>query len=231
MFSFFKVHSGPDNPIDKHGVAKELWDPTRKGRVVSVSRVKELSVVLKALVSQNQELCFLLTDFRAISGLYLCLFLVLRVNYLVEPSKTCIHIEPCDPNGMIMIPVIASLLLIWVVINSLVCSAYLLGLVAGRLYTAGSPVGLRLPVRRCLCRDPVGMRNCRHLLHESLIGSERVVQIHRQNMRTWNIVLPCHLDSSVLRGIDRRTWKTSLISTLRLPTVRIDCRLVEHLFW
>lgn len=74
------------------------------------------------------------------------LFLVDRVDDFVESSEASVHVVSCNSNSMVVIPVVRSLLLVWIVVDRLIRSTRFLGPITFTFQPVLCPISLRLSI-------------------------------------------------------------------------------------
>lgn len=128
---------------------------------------------------------------------------------------------------MIMVPVVWSLLFIWVIVDGLVWGTWLLRTVWWRLQAVWCPVGLRFTVRGCVGWYAVCVRNYRDLLCEGLVGFEWVVQVNRENVGSWDVVFPFYLNWLIFFSDYSGSWKTGPVPFGSLTSIHVHSCLIK----
>ena len=152
---------------------------------------------------------------------YLFLIRIVWIKNFVKSSQSCINIQPRNSYCVIVIPIVWSLLFIWVVKDCLIWSAWLFCSIACWFETFLSPVSLRLTIRWGIGGYTVSMRDHRYLFNKSLRGLEGIVEVNRQNMRSRDVIFPSNLNRPILCSKNCRSWKVRMIPVLSMPAISI----------
>ncbi len=132
---------------------------------------------------------------------------------------------------MVVIPIVWSLLLVGVIKDCLIWSAWFFCSITCRFETFLSPISLRLTIRWRICCHSVSMRNNRDLFNKRFRWLKRIIEVNRQNMRARNVIFPSNLYWSIFCRKDGRSWKVGVISVLSMSAIGIYGSLRIKSIW
>jgi len=121
-----------------------------------------------------------------------------------------------------MEPKVAGILFVWIGVNSRVGWSRLISWVAHTFPPTHRPVCLWPSIRVCLDKHPMSMRNSWNFVSKSSIVYERVIKVHRKNVRSRDKVSPGDLDWPILCRYDRRTRETWIVTVIRQSSISVN---------